>query len=238
MLFNGIILLAGGRGAGKSTIAKVLSDKYGLKILPSHTTRKPRTQNESGHIFDTDEEFDKIQKCDMVAYSEHYGDRYCATKEQVEDNDIYIIDFDGIKEFKELYNGNKKVYTMYLTVSDNERKERLCKRGDSSDKIKDYLEKDRNADTIIINSGYIDLAISNDNDLGDTIRAIEVHVLGLQPESSHRVKRSLKSIELYRKQKHNDSFDALYEEDLQCIEEALKFYDKYKNIVRGVINEY
>ncbi len=184
MDFNGIILLAGGRGAGKSTIANILNDRYDLKILPSHTTRKPRYDGETGHIFDTNEEFDKIPKEAMVAYSEHYGDRYCATKDQVEDYDIYVIDMDGIRCFREAYTGPKRVYTIYLMVSEDDRKERLILRGDKSEDIEAFIKKDRDTDIEAINSGLIDLAIIN-KDLENSIKLICMTILEPNSKLTH-----------------------------------------------------
>lgn len=184
MDFNGIILLAGGRGAGKSTVANILNDRYGLKILPSHTTRKPRYASETGHIFDTNEEFDKIPKEDIVAYSEHYGDRYCATKDQVEDCDIYVIDMDGIRYFKEAYTGPKSVHTVYLVVSEEDREERLNSRGDNPEAIGAFLKKDRDADIEAIYSGLVDLVIIN-KDLENSIKLIDMIILEPNSKLTH-----------------------------------------------------
>jgi len=73
-----IVLLAGKSGSGKSTVAEILAKKYGMRCASSYTTRKPRFEGEPGHIFVTDEEFDRIDPGEMVAYTEFAGYRYCA----------------------------------------------------------------------------------------------------------------------------------------------------------------
>ena len=76
---------------GNDTVAARLSEIYGWKVLDSYTTRPPRYEGEKGHIFSTKEEFDALpEKC---AYTYFGGNEYCATAEQVNNSDIYIILF-------------------------------------------------------------------------------------------------------------------------------------------------
>ena len=83
---NCIFLIVGCSGSGKTTITEQLEQKYGLKSIQSYTTRPKRSEDEKGHIFVSDSEVPP--KTDMVAYTEFAGNRYCATAEQVEDNDL------------------------------------------------------------------------------------------------------------------------------------------------------
>lgn len=128
---NGIILLAGKSGSGKSSVVEYLYKKYGLREVLSYTTRPKRSKNDNTHIFVTDEEFDRIPEADMVAYTEFAGYRYCATKNQVENADIYVIDPDGILEFLKRYHSDKEIFPIYLSVSKRERMRRMLNRGDS-----------------------------------------------------------------------------------------------------------
>lgn len=167
-----LLLLTGGRGSGKSTVASALAKRNNFTILQSYTTRKPRKKNEKGHIFISDEEFDSIPKEEMVAYSEHYTDRYCATKTQLENADIYIIDLDGVKMLRETYKGDKELVIVHLAVPEGERRKRLLERGDSVRAIKKYLEKDKDLDAVMFREHIADLYLSNDN-LHETVYAIE-----------------------------------------------------------------
>lgn len=133
----------GASGSGKNTVANALNKMYGLKVLDSYTTRPPRYEGEKGHIFISGQEFDKIPKSDMIAYTEYNGNKYCATKQQLEEADIYIIDPAGVKYFKATYDGNIKPIVVYLTVSAREREQRMIQRKDSEDNIKSRLEYDK-----------------------------------------------------------------------------------------------
>lgn len=123
-----MILLVGKSGSGKTTIAKNL-EHYGLKQVQSYTTRKPRYDGEDGHTFITMEEYMKLP--DKVATTYFDGNYYCATQQQCEDADIYVIDPHGIESFKRNYHGRKKWITVYLDVNPFTRFSRMVKRGDS-----------------------------------------------------------------------------------------------------------
>ena len=179
--FNGLILLAGARGAGKTTIAEKLCEKHGFSILPTYTTRRKRSENEQGHIFLTNEEFDKIPEDKRLAYTEHYGDRYCTTEEQLKNYNIFIIDLPGVRYFKREYKGQKPIYTIYLDISAEEQKRRLEERGETPENIIKYLKRDeeiRKDDQMKITAGLI---IENINMEG-TIAQIESYIFSLGPK--------------------------------------------------------
>lgn len=123
-----MILLVGKSGSGKTTIAKNL-EHYGLKQVQSYTTRKPRYKGEVGHTFITMEEYMKLP--DKVATTYFNNQYYCATQQQCEDADIYVIDPHGFESFKRNYHGNKKWIVVYLDVNPFTRFVRMVKRGDS-----------------------------------------------------------------------------------------------------------
>lgn len=109
-----IILLVGKSGSGKTAVATYLENQYGLKQLSSYTTRAKRTKNEIGHIFITKSEYDTLE--DKVATTYFDGNYYCATAQQVADNDIYVIDPDGVLEFVKKYKGSKPYVVVYLDI--------------------------------------------------------------------------------------------------------------------------
>lgn len=115
-----IFLILGESGCGKDTIVNTLCDKYGYKRVKSYTTRPPRgtETDERSHIFVSDFEFDQLQN--LVAYTRFDRYRYCATSEQVDNADLYIIDADGIKFFQERYKGARKPFVIRIvsTVAD------------------------------------------------------------------------------------------------------------------------
>ena len=129
---NCIFLIVGCSGSGKTTITEQLEQKYGLKSIQSYTTRKPRYDGETGHIFISDEEFDKIT--DMVAYTEFDSKRYCATAEQVENNDLYIIDPKGVDFFMKAYKGSKTPKIIFISSNLTTRYERMVERAETKGK--------------------------------------------------------------------------------------------------------
>lgn len=140
---NFIVLLVGASGSGKTTLANGLNRLFGWKPVSSYTTREKRHENESGHMFVSDKEFDQILlKEGAVAYTEYVGHRYCATPKQVEEAQVYVIDIPGVEYFKSHYKGSKKVITILLNLPESVRKERLLARGDS-DKENARLDADR-----------------------------------------------------------------------------------------------
>ena len=165
---NCIFLIVGCSGSGKTTITEQLEQKYGLKSIQSYTTRPKRSENETGHIFVTNKEFDKLT--DMVAYTEFAGNRYCATTEQVENNDIYIIDPKGIDFFMKSYNGRKTPKVIFISSDMATRYERMKSRAEENgnefmDAVKSSLERITN-DVVefydyIHNNAHVDFRINN-----------------------------------------------------------------------------
>ena len=144
---NCIFLIVGCSGSGKTTITEQLEQKYGLKSIQSYTTRKPRYDGESGHTFVSDEEFDKLT--DMVAYTEFAGNRYCATAEQVENNDLYIIDPKGVDFFMKAYKGSKTPKIIFISSNLTTRYERMVGRAET--KGKSHQEAIESSLTRIVN---------------------------------------------------------------------------------------
>lgn len=139
---NNTILIVGESGSGKTTLCNALA-QYGLKTLQSYTTRKPRFQGETGHIFISKEQYDNLP--DKVASTYFDGNYYCATSKQVESCDLYVIDLEGIKTLKENYKGTAHLVVVGLRVPEQIRYERMLERGDSSEMAETRIEHDRTA---------------------------------------------------------------------------------------------
>ena len=125
-----IYLIVGASGSGKTAITEKLEELYHLKSIQSYTTRPPRYDGEAGHTFVSNEEFDELT--DYVAYTEFAGNRYCATSEQVENNDLYVIDSNGVKFFMKSYTGKKTPKIIYINSDLNVRYERMVKRAEEN----------------------------------------------------------------------------------------------------------
>nr|DAW58536.1 MAG TPA: Guanylate kinase [Caudoviricetes sp.] len=97
-----LITITGPSGAGKDTVARMLSDLGGYKVICSYTTRPKR----EGEIDGVEHHF--VEKCDvphdnMLAYTQYGGYEYWTTVEQVDDKAIYVIDEDGLKSLCEKF---------------------------------------------------------------------------------------------------------------------------------------
>lgn len=95
-----LFCIIGRTGSGKSTLVKKAANALGLKILKSYTTRPMRESESienSDHIFISPDEVKKYRN-DIVAYTERVN--YCnfATKQQIMNADLYIINPSGYKE--------------------------------------------------------------------------------------------------------------------------------------------
>ena len=95
-------LICGRTGTGKDTLQSILVNDYGWKGVKSYSTRAKRFEDEDTHIFISKEEADAIPKSEKVAVTFiKNGDtenEYFATRKQVNNADVYIIDPIGIKE--------------------------------------------------------------------------------------------------------------------------------------------
>lgn len=136
-----IVLIVGKSGSGKSTICDRLTEQYGLKQVKSYTTRPRRGDGDNSHIFVNDAEFAKLEnKCAYTRYDNH---KYCATTEQVDNADLYIIDVDGVEYFLSHYDGRKIPMVVYIETSRDVRKARMIQRGDAEYKVMNRLRYDK-----------------------------------------------------------------------------------------------
>lgn len=136
-----IFAIIGESGSGKTSIVTELCKKYKMKAIQSFTTRPPRYQNEYGHIFIKDELFDALYPY-MIAYTLYNGYRYGVTSEQIEDNDLYIVDWNGVESFYKDYRGDKIMIPIFIYVPQNIRSDRLTERGESIEFINQRFDND------------------------------------------------------------------------------------------------
>lgn len=140
-----LYLITGKSGSGKTTIVNYLEETYGLRSLQSYTTRPPRYEGEVGHIFVTDEEFDALEN--IVAYTDYNNYRYCATAEQVDEVDLYVVDVPGVEYLLDRYsNAERRIHIIYLDTTVKTRIQRMIDRGDSDSAIVGRLLQDEEYD--------------------------------------------------------------------------------------------
>lgn len=139
-----LALIIGASGSGKSSVCDELEKIYGLKAIPSYTTREPRTPDEKGHTFISDCEFDNLK--DILAYAETDGNRYAVTKEMLEDEQysLYVIDLTGVKYLLEHYKGDRPLISFFIDTNVYDRFKRMIDRKDDRtpiDKMKAALDR-------------------------------------------------------------------------------------------------
>ncbi|MBQ0142835.1 MAG: AAA family ATPase [Prevotellaceae bacterium] len=161
--------MVGASGSGKTTICKELYRKYGLNSIESYTTRSPRYENEEGHIFIEDYEADEIlQTEEIVGYTEFNNNKYFATALQVQENQIYVIDVDGVEYFDEHYTGLKNVIMVYVDVDEETRYKRMvCSRGEQS--AKERIEYDA---IVFKNAPYMADYIVENYDIDEAVECV------------------------------------------------------------------
>lgn len=125
-----MICIVGRTGSGKDYLAKEF-ERFGYKILKSYTTRPKRYENEDTHIFISKEEANKI--VDKMAVTEINGYEYFSTISQVKENDIYIIDPEGLKTLTKSVNNKEPIYVIYVFVDNNIRKEKAINRNSNTE---------------------------------------------------------------------------------------------------------
>lgn len=135
--------IIGKSGIGKTTAVDKLEKEYGYKVLKSYTTRAPRNDGDTDHTYISLDEYENLEN--KVATCCFNGNYYCATAEQVEDSDLYVIDCNGVKELQTKYAGAKGIVFIQLSASMDVCLERMLKRGDSEDAAWERLRHDYTA---------------------------------------------------------------------------------------------
>lgn len=140
-----LYLFVGKSGSGKTTAANILEAQFDYTQLQSYTTRPQRHENETGHIFISEEEFDELEN--IVAYTKYNNYRYCATEDQLNHTDVYVVDIPGVETLLAKYtNKNRTICIIYFNVSINNRILRMVDRGDSDHAIIERLLQDEELD--------------------------------------------------------------------------------------------
>jgi len=162
-----IYCIVGPSGSGKTTIAEELKKRYGMKLLESYTTRAPRYEGETGHIFVTSEKFHEMEMC---AYTVFDGNEYGVTPDLIEKNDIYIIDIAGVDYLREHYTGSKGLKVIGLITSRTILRERMERRGDKPENIQKRLEHDEKAFSKLLD--IPDIIVKNSYDIDTVVEVI------------------------------------------------------------------
>lgn len=107
-----LITITGPSGAGKDTVAKMMSKMTDWPVICSYTTRPRRF----GEVAGEDHYF--VDKCDvprekMLAYTQYGGYEYWTMVDQIKDIAIYVIDEAGLVDLKK-HHPEITVYSIYV----------------------------------------------------------------------------------------------------------------------------
>lgn len=91
-----LITITGQSGAGKDTVARMLSEMSGYKVLCSYTTR-PKRDGEIDGVEHHFVEICNVPRDKMLAYTQYGGYEYWVPLGQLTNKSIYVIDEDGLK---------------------------------------------------------------------------------------------------------------------------------------------
>lgn len=162
-----LFCIIGRTGSGKSTLVKKAANELGLKILKSYTTRPMRESESienSDHIFISPDEVGQYRD-DMVAYTERVN--YCnfATKQQIMNADLYIINPSG---YKELLKSTEKMDVELIPILINTSLISIISRVQESRNLETWMRNyldERNEFTIFEHSNDAKYVIENNKDI-------------------------------------------------------------------------
>lgn len=139
-----IFCILGESGSGKDTLVEYTLKEFKLDLKPvlSYTDRPMREGEHNGkeHVFLSKEEMTEFlnsNKKDIAAYTQigETGYRYCAMTSVIDRSDIYIIDPNGLKEFKERTGDRYNIVSIYIDCPLKERRKRTEGRSDAASKF-------------------------------------------------------------------------------------------------------
>ena len=136
-----LYLFVGKSASGKTTIAEMLEQTHGLVQVQSYCTRQQRYEGEIGHIFISEEEFDRLGK--LAAYTFYNGHRYGTTFKQLDECSTYVIDVPGVEHLlKNAQDYNRPIRVIYFDAAVSVRIERMVDRNSSDMEIISRLHND------------------------------------------------------------------------------------------------
>lgn len=163
-----MIILVGESASGKSTIEKILSDKYGYKKTVSYTTRSPREGEVDGvdyHFISEDEYVEKFNSGFFAETGSYNGWFYGTTKEQYCENTVCVLTPHGLRQIKKSFSKDKsmKIKSFYIKVPRRDRLIKILERGDNVDEairrnqsdVGQYDGIEDEVDFIIENNSYV-----------------------------------------------------------------------------------
>jgi guanylate kinase len=158
-----LLCILGRTASGKDSLVNKLCEKTGFTQIISYTTRARRDNEGETHRFVTKQVYDTMLASGEVAVDTNIdGNYYWATIEQLYENDVYILDYIGLKKLKSLNLPGLRLVSVFINTPDEIRKARaLEKRGDDRGKFlsRDFDEKTQFRE--MLKKADFDYAVSN-----------------------------------------------------------------------------
>ena len=165
-----MVILSSPSGAGKTTLVKLLSEKWDFYTSISHTTRKPRNNEEEGkdYYFVNNDQFQNlIKKKEFLEYANVFSHLYGTTKTPViknlenSKNVVFDIDWQGTEQIKKKNLEYKLLTFFVLPPSKKVLFNRLSNRDMKDKLIVDERMKEFNKD--ILHWQSYDYVVINDD---------------------------------------------------------------------------
>ena len=157
-----MLALIGKSGSGKTTIEDTLIREYGFKRAISHTSREKRVNDVEGvnYYFVSKAEMERLWETgELVERVDYLDNIYGFVESECKPDRVVAVLPDGLKQLNRRKDLN--IFSVYLDVSYDVRKERMSGRGDSDENGEKRL---RNDDEVFAEvESMVDLVINNDD---------------------------------------------------------------------------
>lgn len=123
--------MVGRSASGKTSITREACKYLNLKQVKSYTTRPRRekeTEETCDHYFISPLEVEKYSD-KIVAWTEINGYEYFATKDELDNCDVYVIDPNGIEDLKSRCGNDYDFVIVYVRTTQDIAENRAKKRG-------------------------------------------------------------------------------------------------------------
>lgn len=157
-----MIILVGASASGKTEVAKVLKNKYGLIKVVTHTTRSKREKEMDGidYHFVSIEQFEELKAEDAFVETALYnGNYYGTSRKEIDDNKVLIVEPNGLHAFMSLK--DSRIISFFLSADEITRRKRMTIRGDDPEAIEKRINTDRE-DFSFNNVGKTDFVIDTE----------------------------------------------------------------------------
>jgi len=157
-----MLALIGKSGSGKTTIEDTLIREYGFKRAISHTSREKRINDIEGvnYYFVSKEEMERLWKTgELVERVDYLDNIYGFVESECKPDRVVAVLPDGLRQLNKRKDLN--IFSVYLDVSYDVRKERMSGRGDSDENVEKRLRTDDEVFARV--ESMVDLVINNDN---------------------------------------------------------------------------